>query len=117
MKLWVVCNVFFFFSSRRRHTRSLRDWSRRVLFRSLARPRSQEADSVFSNMSTETRLTLGEYIAALLDVLAAEDAASRSEERRVGKECRSRSSRYHLNKKRQMRGAQSHRILKPHLNV
>src|SRR5690349_24468613 len=25
---------YFFFSSRRRHTRSLRDWSRRVLFRS-----------------------------------------------------------------------------------
>src|SRR5690349_22572723 len=30
-----LCFVYFFFSSRRRHTRSLRDWSfRRVLFRS-----------------------------------------------------------------------------------
>src|SRR5256886_16662754 len=32
-----MCNVFFFFSSRRRHTRFDCDWSSRVLFRSLYR--------------------------------------------------------------------------------
>src|SRR5207249_10762733 len=33
----LVIDLSFFFSSRRRHTRSKRDWFRRVLFRSLAR--------------------------------------------------------------------------------
>ena len=40
---YVLC-VFFFFSSRRRHTRSLCDWIRRVLFRSQLASWEAEAD-------------------------------------------------------------------------
>src|SRR5205814_2280425 len=39
MSVFFLCHfglIFFFFSSRRRHTRCLSDWSRRVLFRSPA---------------------------------------------------------------------------------
>src|SRR5207249_7695683 len=35
----LVIDLIFFFSSRRRHTRSKRDWFRRVLFRSWIRDR------------------------------------------------------------------------------
>src|SRR5204863_1326291 len=81
---------FFFFSSRRRHTRSLRDWSSDVCSSDLE--------------GREARL---EDLALLLDVLRRQDLAridavamrqpvdERSEERRVGKECRSRWSPYH----------------------
>src|SRR5437868_11144465 len=90
---------FFFFSSRRRHTRSKRDWSsdvcssdllnnffsidHEVYFPTLLRskivnlfsepPKTQE-DCIFKQPSTIFK---------------------RSEERRVGKECRSRRSTYH----------------------
>src|SRR6266496_4219940 len=70
----------FFFSSRRRHTRSLRDWSSDVCSSDLSRlaPARQRV------------------VATLADGLRAGwlDPA-RSEERRVGKECRSRWSPYH----------------------
>src|SRR3712207_7888130 len=94
---------FFFFSSRRRHTRYWRDWSSDVC-------------------SSDLRVALGEQLRGrqlllLLDnfeqvMPAADDVAhfiqqssqlkvvvtsreARSEERRVGKECRSRWSPYH----------------------
>src|SRR6266496_6475869 len=42
--VWVSVSVVFFFSSRRRHTRSLRDWSSDVCSSDLAmRPRSRHA--------------------------------------------------------------------------
>src|SRR6267378_7198955 len=70
---------FFFFSSRRRHTRSLRDWSSRVLFR------SNNASDVHAHASFLVRASQHQVVASVL----------RSEERRVGKECRSRWSPYH----------------------
>src|SRR6185503_20865202 len=83
-----VILFFFFFSSRRRHTRCSRDWSfRRVLFRS-AWLRSH-ASSIGS---------CGRRCAA--NQLA---CSGRSEERRVGKECRSRGSPYHEKKKKKRR--------------
>src|SRR6266498_1103497 len=68
----------FLFSSRRRHTRCGRDWSSDVCssdLRSPARPPSTPA--------TPSSAPPGE---------------GRSEERRVGKECRSRWSAYHQKK-------------------
>src|SRR5687768_18608754 len=73
----------FFFSSRRRHTRCSRDWSSDVCSSDLRVPRRQGQGD---------RRCPGR----------AEPAAhrpERSEERRVGKECRSRWSPYHEKKK------------------
>src|SRR5260221_8804133 len=78
---------FFFFSSRRRHTRSLCDWSSDVCSSDLL-PEDP--------MSIRLRLVLL-LLALLVFVLAGEKRPRiwRSEERRVGKECRSRWSPYH----------------------
>src|SRR5207249_7399310 len=72
---------FFFFSSRRRHTRSKRDWSSDVcssdLFLSGLPP--GPVISEFGEIKVQTRIEGGSIW-----------VARRSEERRVGKECRSR---------------------------
>src|SRR2546421_3200918 len=91
----VIVIFFFFFSSRRRHTRSDRDWSSDVCSSDLGAPGARgtvEYDALgqgvtFSmTMDRETEIT---------GPLAAKLFVSRSEERRVGKECRSRWSPYH----------------------
>src|SRR5437660_3479673 len=74
--------IFFFFSSRRRHTRWPRDWSSDVCSSDLLR----QADG-FEGVADAAA---GERLDLLGDV-----AEARSEERRVGKECRSRWSPYH----------------------
>src|SRR5204863_4818634 len=82
---------FFFFSSRRRHTRSLRDWS---------------SDVCSSDLDTEGIGCPRSWLRRLRSQARSLDAFSRvmsslarkpwrSEERRVGKECRSRWSPYH----------------------
>src|SRR5260370_1685172 len=73
--------VGFFFSSRRRHTRFKCDWSSDVCSSDLSATLAYSANQL-------TRTT-----AAAQSTLSA--AANRSEERRVGKECRSRWSPYH----------------------
>src|SRR6266496_772192 len=78
-----LTGFFFFFSSRRRHTRSLRDWSSDVCSSDLG-GRNQMMATV---ASAEPRPWSIQW-------------APRSEERRVGKECRSRWSPYHSKKKR-----------------
>src|SRR5690349_11964530 len=78
----------FFFSSRRRHTRSLRDWSSDVCSSDLIdRPMILEkakreglVDAHMDALSDDQ----------LLRVIARPGFSTRSEERRVGKECRSR---------------------------
>src|SRR5690349_23489875 len=86
-----VIYLFFFFSSRRRHTRSLRDWSSDVCSSDLERiaGRTQKPSScvVEAVRHLLRRRTL--KIALLGAGLA---AGFRSEERRVGKGCRSRWS-------------------------
>src|SRR2546421_9271699 len=89
---FVICvsvAFFFFFSSRRRHTRSDRDWSSDVC--------SSDLPMVAPPDHWARALVYG--AAAVLVVvgtlLLARFAHSRSEERRVGKECRSRWSPYH----------------------
>src|SRR5439155_8065612 len=83
---------FFFFSSRRRHTRWPRDWSSDVCSSDLIR--LAEAYRKMGQPELETQ-TLGKLARVkpdypMIHVLAAQ----RSEERRVGKECRSRWSPY-----------------------
>src|SRR5206468_8294691 len=78
--LFVFFFFFFFFSSRRRHTRSDRDWSSDVCSSDLrrssrigARP-GVERSAIREDRRGHPRLAV----------------SRRSEERRVGKECRSR---------------------------
>src|SRR5690349_22421061 len=84
--------VFFFFSSRRRHTRSLRDWSSDVCSSDLAITVTER------NVSNwRTRGGYREWCAEQENQLRLAHLQDhlRSEERRVGKECRSRWSPYH----------------------
>src|SRR3712207_8871995 len=94
---------FFFFSSRRRHTRYWRDWSSDVcssdLFRLETRrlwlrwPRQADAQAII-RLAGEKAVA---DMTALIPHPYPPDLAEkfRSEERRVGKECRSRWSPYH----------------------
>src|SRR5207249_9686049 len=99
--------VYFFFSSRRRHTRWPRDWIRRVLFRSL-RTRvccvsGQFLSFYFASLLLVERaaLTCAERIQAQIGSDLAEPGAlfsftrsvRRSEERRVGKGGAARGAR------------------------
>src|SRR5690349_23169931 len=100
-----VC--FFFFSSRRRHTRSLRDWSSDVCSSDLALLRSQRL-LVAGGHPTEGKLPLDSPPARLSNSspprfpsparpikVAQTVRQSRSEERRVGKEGRGRLAPAH----------------------
>src|SRR5438132_7138934 len=86
----------FFFSSRRRHTRSLCDWSSDVCSSDLkiANIRVAPANTASAPLN---QITAPEKPA--IDSLVSANLRSRlefrSEERRVGKECRSRWSPYH----------------------
>src|SRR3712207_8177954 len=95
--------LFFFFSSRRRHTRYWRDWSSDVCSSDLGDAadrvvvaRDLVVDLVGVAVGVEDRDDRDLQLARLADgdvlLLGVHD---RSEERRVGKECRSRWSPYH----------------------
>src|SRR5699024_11808121 len=91
---------FFFFSSRRRHTRSKRDWSSDVCSSDLITESFQWLvninDLVFSGTIAIVSIffvyALGVNVAKIykVDELSSGLVALRSEERRVGKECRFR---------------------------
>src|SRR2546426_6098688 len=95
--------LLFFFSSRRRHTRLQGDWSSDVCSSDLYDLRKdifehlQRLPVRFYDRSPVGRLVTRATtdVDALNDLFAAGIAAMRSEERRVGKECRSRWSPYH----------------------
>src|SRR5438309_5442162 len=88
---------FFFFSSRRRHTRWNCDWSSDVCSSDLIGVEvvdvrlkrvdlpQEVSESVFGRMQAERKRIANEL----------RSTGGRSEERRVGKECRSRWSPYH----------------------
>src|SRR5256885_4200520 len=86
----VIC-FFFFFSSRRRHTRLQGDWSSDVCSSDLSVSRVSELSQWQPPPEAMTPAYQRVGIAAAQD----ESRAARSEERRVGKECRSRWSPYH----------------------
>src|SRR5258706_12112920 len=102
-----MCTVCFFFSSRRRHTRLVSDWSSDVCSSDLSQPGASEAfitaahDAPGWEGQHWTRTV--EVPVTTLDALIARHGVprfikidvERSEERRVGKECRSRWSPYH----------------------
>src|SRR5437763_14380980 len=72
----------FFFSSRRRHTRYIGDWSSDVC----------SSDLILRPLVTEKgmhRSTRNNQYAFQVHLQATKDDVRRSEERRVGKECRS----------------------------
>src|SRR5690349_22112622 len=92
---------FFFFSSRRRHTRSLRDWSSDVCSSDLTRA----TKTTCSRRLTPPKIHSLRILQDAAEIAAADPAFTarfralrgwprRSEERRVGKECRSRWSPY-----------------------
>src|SRR5260221_6196618 len=102
--LWLV--VLFFFSSRRRHTRSLCDWSSDVCSSDLEREERAEVDAcdaviVAGRSGLRVRVQHRKIQLFLARVEIDEEIVDfvqhflRSEERRVGKECRSRWSPYH----------------------
>src|SRR5690606_41047707 len=86
--LWLFC--FFIFSSRRRHTRFSRDWSSDVCSSDLLIDRVEA--ELETQLAALPRADIARQALAqsrLLRVDALEQAFERSEERRVGKECRS----------------------------
>src|SRR5258707_7410012 len=78
-----------FFSSRRRHTRYWRDWSSDVCSSDLGQSALKDHGRCWIDLQRSAEYGL----AGQLLVLGSRD--DRSEERRVGKECRSRWSPYH----------------------
>src|SRR5256885_9373761 len=105
LSISTYCALFFFFSSRRRHTRLQGDWSSDVCSSDLA----AASYSIFwpaiviSCLVRDTcsLAALGSPPActdgseAVRPMTKARMVVERSEERRVGKECRSRWSPYH----------------------
>src|SRR3712207_6940233 len=98
----------FFFSSRRRHTRYWRDWSSDVCSSDLLQEAKREEKKESEILKTEKvplfdlQKTPSFDITEKLPVKTEKPLsydfrilAQRSEERRVGKECRSRWSPYH----------------------
>src|SRR6266496_5736909 len=81
-----VILFFFFFSSRRRHTRSLRDWSSDVCSSDLSCRWKTPAAGCRGSGNPRSRTARSSR------------STRRSEERRVGKECRSRWLPYHSKK-------------------
>src|SRR5207248_4904406 len=88
--------MFFFFSSRRRHTRSYGDWSSDVCSSDLAakvmidQKRKGKIINIASTSGHGGRKEATAYTTAKAGVLNLTRSIARSEERRVGKECRSR---------------------------
>src|SRR5438034_8552911 len=82
---------FFFFSSRRRHTRSLCDWSSDVCSSDLKKNLQTRLDALTSGNDLTAKLDAARKALEEANRHAAEQAGlARSEERRVGKECRAR---------------------------
>src|SRR2546429_799490 len=106
-----VLLVVFFFSSRRRHTRCSRDWSSDVCSSDLPAPgRSSPPRSTalsewgirrgesYASAQIAGALAPGSWGQCVLfgqSSVCPPSPVERSEERRVGKECRSRWSPYH----------------------
>src|SRR5207248_7774105 len=82
--------LFFFFSSRRRHTRSYGDWSSDVCSSDLPHGSCPSCGTAIPGRwapEFDGQITAHPFLPRR--------ASRRSEERRVGKECRSRWSPYH----------------------
>src|SRR5256885_9033475 len=97
--------ALFFFSSRRRHTRLQGDWSSDVCSSDLADlsgdslALARKAHETIANVTSEiARFHFNKALASMMELvneIYRLPDADRSEERRVGKECRSRWWPYH----------------------
>src|SRR5690606_40120178 len=98
---------FFFFSSRRRHTRFSRDWSSDVCSSDLEQGIGVDVTKLKNTYYEQVKAILDEATIVIPDNPYFQKGGKhgvhtehlRSEERRVGKECRSRWSPYHEKKK------------------
>src|SRR5260221_322598 len=91
-----VQTCVFFFSSRRRHTRSLCDWSSDVCSSDLDFwPRPRIRFQTLPTLLTRSRPEIPVHAGGSMHESRRKLNGDRSEERRVGKECRSRWSPYH----------------------
>src|SRR5438067_13324997 len=101
MRLSVSTKTFFFFSSRRRHTRSKRDWIQTCALpisrRLLADQGPERAERLCMAVRVGRRRSRGHRAAARP---RGPGDGERSEERRVGKECGARWGQEHEGKKR-----------------
>src|SRR5204862_4390006 len=89
--------VFFFFSSRRRHTRSLRDWSSDVCSSDLHKPLGSwtlmfHGNAFLADVQQKGPRGSDKLFSVnwLMPMVSHDFGRQRSEERRVGKECRTR---------------------------
>src|SRR5687768_18099174 len=82
---WLRLLLVFFFSSRRRHTRCSRDWSSDVC--------SSDLEQLLNGLAKI--IIASKQIMSGSSKIVFSSTNLRSEERRVGKECRSRWSPYH----------------------
>src|SRR5690606_39562957 len=89
--------IIFFFSSRRRHTRFSRDWSSDVCSSDLGGDALVVTRGSGATARGRTWASNPWYELVRMPL-------SRSEERRVGKECRSRWSQHHEEKRHRRRG-------------
>src|SRR2546430_13374798 len=103
-------SLFFFFSSRRRHTRFDCDWSSDVCSSDLPRATAWPFSSISSTgspavKSPSTRRTPAgnSDVRRSTTARTAPSSSTRSEERRVGEEGRSRGGPVHLKKKKKER--------------
>src|SRR5699024_11498127 len=90
--LFFVC-IFFFFSSRRRHTRSKRDWSSDVCSSDLISMWTMGLNQSVIGVNKNLSLINLNLITGHIGKPGSGPLSLRSEERRVGKECRSRWAR------------------------
>src|SRR5262249_60458000 len=109
-RFWCVLYVlFFFFSSRRRHTRLVSDWSSDVCSSDLLADKAgdiiKRIKALFFYALDDVASFIGKRFEEVNDRLAADrlqflhQLRARSEERRVGKERRSRGEQDHAKKK------------------
>src|SRR5262249_59722235 len=96
----IACSVVvFFFQSRRRHTRLVSDWSSDVCSSDLKPPTRGKPGEPFTAEVKEIREVV-DPLDQTTDLLNVIHWVHRSEERRVGKEWRSRWSQDHYTKRR-----------------
>src|SRR2546430_7634871 len=99
MACYEMIYLVFFFSSRRRHTRFDCDWSSDVCSSDLKFAhlvlKFRKAGNDFLHLHRECVSALEVYMAEADKLCRMLESCNRSEERRVGKECRSRWSPYH----------------------